>query len=259
MKIRMILIEKGLSFERRFVNSWTFDHFRPAYQALNPLSIVPTFVDEDGTSVIQSNVIAEYLEQRYDSPALLPQTPALAAQAREWMLVEQDDLFPIIVTLSFNSMMKLRVQVFGFEKMAKWAKAFPDQDKAQDYLKRVTAPVDIKAVKLAKEKFDFHMQRLEAQLLKHDGPWVCGTQFTLADICLAGIIDRIEYLDNADLYTRYSNVSRWYEGLKARHSFQQGAHLFEDRMWGPLKSPEKYPYKAEPKHIWGYWNNTKQE
>ena len=54
MKVRMALLEKGLAFEKRFVNSWAFDHYQPEYQEINPLSLVPTLVDEGGTTVIQS-------------------------------------------------------------------------------------------------------------------------------------------------------------------------------------------------------------
>ena len=51
MKVKLALEEKGLPYERRFVTSWKFDHYQPEYQAINPLSLVPTLVDSDGTTV----------------------------------------------------------------------------------------------------------------------------------------------------------------------------------------------------------------
>ena len=203
----------------------------------------------------QSNVIVEYLELRYPEPRLLPDDPSLAAEAREWMVAEQDYLFPAIVTLSFNTMMKIRVKVFGMEQLAEWSKAFPDQEKAQDYLQRMSAPENLEAAAAAEKKFDFHMQRLQKQLNKHDGPWICGAQFTVADICLAGIIDRIEYLDKAELYEKYTEVDEWFKQLEQRDSYQKGLHQFKERMWGPLKPAESYPFKEDPKHCWGYWKS----
>jgi glutathione S-transferase len=254
MKVRMALLEKKVEFERRFINSWKFDHYQPTYQQLNPLSLVPTLVDTDNTTVIQSNVILEYLEQKYPQEPLLPSDPALAAQAREWMVVEQDYLFPVIVTLSFNSMMKLRVQVFGLGNLTEWSKTFPDQEKAQSYLSRVSAPIDSSADEAALKTFDFHMQRLEVQLERHSGPWVCGDVFSFADICLAGIMDRIEYLDKSAMYEKHPLVDEWFKAIKQRDSYQSGVHSFSDRMWGPLKSPQDHPYKEESKHVWGYWD-----
>ena len=39
------------------------------------------------------------------------------------------------------------------------------------------------------------MERLEEELNITGGPWICGEAFTLADICVAPIMDRIEYLE----------------------------------------------------------------
>jgi glutathione S-transferase len=51
------------------------------FSQLNPLRRIPIFIDEE-VSVSDSTVIAEYLEERYASPALLPTSPADRARAR---------------------------------------------------------------------------------------------------------------------------------------------------------------------------------
>ena len=51
------------------------------FSQLNPLRRIPIFIDEE-VSVSDSTVIAEYLEERYPSPALLPTSPADRARAR---------------------------------------------------------------------------------------------------------------------------------------------------------------------------------
>jgi glutathione S-transferase len=216
---------------------------------------VLTLVDTDNTTVIQSNVILEYLEQKHPHEPLLPSNPALAAHVREWMVIKKDYLFRVIVTLSFNSMMKLRIQVFRLDNLTEWSKTFPDQEKAQSYSSRVSVPIDSSGDEAALKTFDFHMQRLEVQLERHSGRWVCGDVFSFADICLAGIIDRIEYLDKSVTYEKHPLVDEWFDAIKQRDSYRNGVHSFSDRMWGPLKSPQDYPYKEESKHVSGCWNS----
>lgn len=240
MKVRMVLAHKNISWEERFIESWKFDHFQPDYLALNPFGIVPTLIHGEHV-LIQSNVIAEYLDDAYPDPPLKPSDPYITAQMREWMAAEQDHLFGLIVTMSFNTMMKLRVQGFGLEQLQAWSKRHPDQQKAQDYLTRVCAPVDVPADEAAQQKFRWHMERLQHQLQRSGGPWICGEHFTLADICVAPIMDRIAYLDREHLWDGLEAVTDWFAAVKQRECYNKGEHAFERRMWGPLKPVADYP------------------
>jgi len=53
-----------------------------AFHALNPIGKVPLLVQADGTRLPESAVIAEYLEERYPEPALLPSAPWPRAVSR---------------------------------------------------------------------------------------------------------------------------------------------------------------------------------
>jgi glutathione S-transferase len=67
-KVCILLAEKGLAFSTQFEDLAA----RSAeFQALSPLGKVPMFIDEDGTRVFDSTLIAEYLEDRYPTPATL--------------------------------------------------------------------------------------------------------------------------------------------------------------------------------------------
>lgn len=234
MKVRMVLAEKNQDWELRPVTTYKFDHYQPDYQQLNPHSLVPTLV-HDGRPVIQSSNIAEYLDDVFPDPPLKPADPALRAEMREWMKEEEEFLFRLIVTLSFNTMMKLRAVGYGMDQLREWSLRHPDQERAQDYLNRVSSPADMAAVEAADKKLRWHMERLERQLGCHAGPWVCGEMFSLADICLAGIMDRIEYLDRENLFSDLPAVTEWFALLRKRPSYAIAAPAFEDRIWGPLK------------------------
>lgn len=239
MKVRMALAAKSLAWDEVFVESWKFDHFQPEYLALNPYGIVPTLVD-DGQVVIQSNVIVEYLDDAYPDPPLRPTDPYMVSIMRKWMFVEQEQLFSHIVTLSFNSMMKLRLEGFGIDQLEQWSHRHPDQKKAQGYLKRVSAPADPQKDADARDGLRWHLEQLEAELTRYAGPWICGSQLTLAEIALAGIFDRLVYLEEEAIYQDLPAVVAWFDDLRAAEIYQQGEHKFSARMWGPKKPVEKY-------------------
>ncbi len=149
------------------------------------------------------------------------------------MTEDQEYLFKLIVVMSFNSLMKPRIEGFGMDRMIEWSKRHPDQDRAQDYLNRLSAPVDDDAVVQAERKSRWHMERLEHQLGGSDGPWICGEMFTLADVCVAPIMDRIEYLGREKLWQGLPAVEAWMEQVRTRPSYLEALPPFEDRMWGP--------------------------
>lgn len=78
MKIRTILYEKGIEFEKSEVHTRAQGE---ALRELNPRAEVPALVDGD-TVLFDSKVIAEYLEETHPEPALLPKDPAARARCR---------------------------------------------------------------------------------------------------------------------------------------------------------------------------------
>ena len=62
-KVRTVLAEFELVWTERYVMTVHFEHLQPDYQKLNPHCRVPTLV-HDGLVVIQSSVIAEYLNDQ---------------------------------------------------------------------------------------------------------------------------------------------------------------------------------------------------
>lgn len=233
-KVRLVLAEKGLAWDERYIMTVRFDHFQPDYRALHPHSQVPTLV-HDGRPIIQSSNIAEYLDEGWPDPPLSPKDPDLRAVMREWMIEEQTFLFPLIVTMSFNLMMGLRAKAFGLDQLREWSKRHPDQKRAEDYLQRVTSPIDHQAVDAAAQKIGWHLGRLEQRLIDGGGPWICGEIYSLADISVAPILDRLDALDRADLWADLPNVGAWFARMRAREAFELAAPPWEYRMWGPTK------------------------
>src|SRR6267378_7226953 len=84
-KVRIVLAEKGLSYELVQIDFTQGEQRKPDFLRLNPFGRVPVLIDEDIT-VYDSTIIAEYLEDEYPEPPLLPAigSSALRARARTW-------------------------------------------------------------------------------------------------------------------------------------------------------------------------------
>jgi len=82
-KVRLCLAEKGLEWESKHLDLRAGEHQQPWYVKLNPRAVVPTLIDGD-IVIPESNVINEYLDERFPNPPLKPGTPFGRAKMRLW-------------------------------------------------------------------------------------------------------------------------------------------------------------------------------
>jgi glutathione S-transferase len=87
-KVKIALYEKGLAFDAPVLDAGYTRS--PEFLALNPLGKVPFLVDGD-LHVGESEVIVEYLEERYPERRLLP--PTIEGRARSRWLSRFHDLY----------------------------------------------------------------------------------------------------------------------------------------------------------------------
>ena len=80
-KVRIVLAEKGLTYELVQIDLAKGEQRQPEFLRLNPFGRVPVLVDED-TTVYDSTIINEYLEDEYPEPPLLPPVGSSALRAR---------------------------------------------------------------------------------------------------------------------------------------------------------------------------------
>ena len=94
-RVRIVLAAKGL--EARIVE---IDPVRPPEDLidLNPFQSVPTLVDRD-LVVYGAGIIAEYLDERFPAPALLPGDPGGRAQARVALHRIEQDWYALVPSL----------------------------------------------------------------------------------------------------------------------------------------------------------------
>ena len=93
-RTRIALNLKGLSYEYVAVHLGKEAHLTEAFKAVNPQQLVPA-LDTGEQVLIQSPAIIEWLEEKYPTPALLPQDSDGRARVRALAAIVGCDIHPI--------------------------------------------------------------------------------------------------------------------------------------------------------------------
>jgi glutathione S-transferase len=184
-KVRLVLAEKDLSYERVFVDLTKNDQKAPEFLRLNPYGRVPVLIDDDEV-VYDSTIINEYLEDEYPHPPLMPEQSSERARVR---------MFEDFADNSFTAQAGLLVA--ELRKSAEQT----DQERAQRYRADLLRVLEF---------LDRHLEGKE---------YVAGS-FSLADLAF---VPRLLILPNVgvEVPARLKNVIPWIERLKQRLSVKQ--------------------------------------
>lgn len=246
-KARVVLAEKGLSYEGHLINLHLGDQFKPEYLKLNPNAVVPTLV-HDGNVLIESTVINEYLDEAFPERPLRPEGPLGHARVRLWTKKE-DTIHDAINTMTATIVFRHELlQKSPEERAARYSK-MPDPAKREKWRRMMDEGLASPIVGEALVRFARHFRDMEKALA--DGQWLVGKEFTLADAGLLSFFYRLEMLSCAGLWREhFPRVSDWYERAKARPSFQSaivgfippGEHEKYEKISAPLWPEVKGAY-----------------
>ncbi len=187
-KVRIVLIEKGLEFERINIDLSKKEQKNPDYLKIHPFGQVPA-LDDEGFILYDSTIINEYLEDEYPYPPLLSKDSEGRARAR---LMEdfRDNYFnPHFVEIIHEVRYK------------------PEGQR------------DMKVIDHAKAEITKCFDRIEKEL---EGREYLAGSFSLADIAYMPNIDLLERF-NIPVDPKYKNMLAWIERLKARPSYATSA------------------------------------
>ena len=97
-RCRIVLFEKGMDFEVIDVDLYN----KPEDIAvINPYNRVPVLVDRD-LVLYESNIINEYIDERFPHPQLMPPDPIMRARARQLLHTFEHELFSHLEALEAN-------------------------------------------------------------------------------------------------------------------------------------------------------------
>ncbi len=186
-KIRVMLIEKNASHEVVMLNLWEPND----YQSVNPIGKVPALKLDDGRVLINSPLIADYVDGKYPSPRFIPVDPDARLEVRRWEAIADGMMDAVAVSIYENR----------FHDEAARSQAFLDRQRG---------------------KIDAALDALDAFLGKR--AWLVGHSMSLADLAIAchlGFVSR--RVPHFFPQERFKNLARLCQTMEARESMQKTA------------------------------------
>lgn len=184
-KVRVVLAEKGIKYERVFVDLRKKEQKREEFLRLNPYGKVPVLLD-NGDVIYESSVINEYINEKYPNPPLMPSD--LTERARARILVDFCESHFHIPWFSIYREMTFK----------------PENER------------DGELIEKSKNEIKEHLSRLNQGLESHE--FLTGS-YTLAD---AAFTPRVALFDSLGIRidSEFKNVRNWVERIKSRPSYK---------------------------------------
>ena len=178
-RCRFVLFEKGMDFEIRDVDLFN----KPEDVAvMNPYGQVPILVERE-LILYESNIINEYIDERFPHPQLMPGDPVDRARVRLFLLNFEKELFSHVATL---------------EAHARYGKA---NDKAMDK---------------ARAHIRDRLTQMAPVFLKNK--FILGENFSMLDVALAPLLWRLDFY-GIDLSKNAAPLLKYAERIFARPAY----------------------------------------
>ena len=151
-RCRFVLFEKGMDFEIRDVDLYN----KPEdISVMNPYGQVPILVERD-LILYESNIINEYIDERFPHPQLMPGDPVDRARVRLFLLNFEKELFIHVAVL---------------------------EDRA--------VRADEKRMNVARAQVRDRLSQLAPLLLKNK--YMLGEEFSMLDVAMAPLLWRLDH------------------------------------------------------------------
>src|SRR5258705_13372822 len=217
-RVRFVLNAKELRFEEKKLDLLAGDQLKPEYLALNPNGVVPT-LDHDGTIVIDSSVIIEYLDEIAPAPEnFSPRDPARRAHMRALMRFIDEMPAAAVRVPTFNLAFLPRFAAMSDEDFVAFAESKPLRKEFMLSMGRKGFPQ--KEMDAAMQRLRRSYERVDAEIAESGGPWLLGKDVSLADVGLMPAIFRMAGLGQGEAWEDRPPVAQGYGGLWAHPAFK---------------------------------------
>jgi glutathione S-transferase len=206
-KVRLVLAEKGLDWESHHLNLRAGEHQQDWYIKLNPRAVVPTLIDGD-IVVPESNVINEYLDERFPEPPLKPSDPLGRARIRLWTKQLDEGVHDAgVAVVSFALAFRHQYLARGKDGQ-QMLENIPDAFKRERRRDVIEKGIDSPHFRLAMERLLKLYADMDVTLTRQ--AWLAGHRYSIADAAFIPYVARLEHLEMMGLLerTRPGLVSR---------------------------------------------------
>jgi glutathione S-transferase len=184
-KVRVVLAEKKLDYVYELEDVWSAE---TAIHLCNPLGKVPCLIMEDGSSMYDSRVIAEYLDTLTPVCKLLPPNGRDRADVKVWEALA-DGVLDAAVLVRLEKTLRPEAQ-------------------------QSTAWIDRQMVKV-------HAGLVTMSANLRDSPFCKGNHYTLADVAVGCTLGWLDFrFPQIDWRADYANLAKLFDKLSERPSFK---------------------------------------
>ncbi|MSQ73813.1 MAG: glutathione S-transferase [Betaproteobacteria bacterium] len=182
-KVRVVLAEKKIEYEFELDNPWGAES---KVLSLNPLNQVPVLVLDDGSTLFDSRVIVEFLDNVSPISQLIPSTNREKIEVKRWEALA-DGL------LNAGVLVRMENQRKDNERSPAW---------------------------IARQQRKIHDSLAEMQRELAEKSWCTGNSYTLADIAVGCALGWLSFrFPEIDWRTGHPNLARELDKLSERASF----------------------------------------
>ena len=238
LKSMIPLVEKGLDWERHYVDLHKFEQHSDWFTAINPEGQVPV-LDHDGTIITHTTVINEYLEDAFpdaqpSSGPLRPLDPVGKARMRYWNKFVDEQVMNFVSMHGWHRLIRQitrSIEEDRFEELMSHV-PLPDQQKKW---RTARSGFEQKDLDHALEKIGYALNKIEAHLAEN--AYLAGQTYGLADINFYAhcglMVNRM--FPQFEVDENYPNIVRWREAISDRPAVQKALSA-EDRTQPGLRT-----------------------
>ena len=231
IKVRLLLEEKKLEWQSNQLISSEHHHLSDWYLKLNPNGVVPTLIDDD-LPIFESTSILEYIEDKYTETNFRLANLFLRSQMRAFLVFVDVWPTPAVRTPSFQfgGLLK-KFTAMSDEKFSSLVKKRPLKAEFYNSFDKNKGFSDTQIF----SSFDVivrTVKRMDEMLQKFGGPWLLGEDYSLADMAVLPLIDRMQDLGLDGLWLNtFPSISDWLSRAQQRpatiKSYVDGSRLSE--------------------------------
>jgi glutathione S-transferase len=244
-KVRLVLAEKGLPWESRHLNLRGAEQQQDWYLKLNRRAVVPTLIDGE-TVVPESNVINEYLDERFPEPPLMPKDPFGRAKVRLWTKQLDEDIHDAcLAIISFGIAFRHQYLARG-EAGKKMLEQVPNVFKRERRRDVIENGLDSMHFRIAIGRMELMLTEMEEALSQH--AWLASENYTIADAAFTPYLARLDHLNILGMTEGRPHVIDWYKRIQARPSYADAIVKWENQGYLDLMRPrgdESWPKVQE--------------
>jgi glutathione S-transferase len=225
-KVRFALAEKGLTWVDRHIDLESKQNLSPEFLQLSPKGLVPVLV-ADGTVIVESTVINEFIDDAWPTPLLRPSSPSDRAMMRGWTKLVDEVLHPAWPGIAWPILVRpawLRLDPKDVEHMLeKLIDPVRRARQERHYRLGLNSPDAKQSLDVFKDVCD----AMERQL--STARWLAGEQYSLADIALFPYLFAVDVFGLSALFANgRPRLAQWYRDISARPAFGGDARSMFD-------------------------------